>query len=65
MTSFVLGSKPLIELTQKSYEMTATNMMMLKSFTNNLEEIDALNSQINELVKLVDHCKDVLKQMED
>jgi len=65
MTSFVLGSKPLIELTQKAYEMTATNMMMLKSFTNNLEEINALNSQVNELIKLVNHCKDVLKQMED
>ena len=64
MTSFILGSKPLIELNLKCLEIAATSLMMARNFSNSTEEINALNKEINQIIELVDHSNNVLKQME-
>ena len=65
MRTFVLGSKPLISLTLRSYEIAATTLMLARNITANLSEIDALNKEINSIVALADQCEAVLKNMED
>lgn len=65
MKTFVLGSKPLINLTLRSYEIAATTLMLARNITANLSEIDALNKEINSIVALADQCEAVLKNMED
>lgn len=64
MTSLVLGSVPQIERTMHCYEMSATALMMAKNFSSSIEELNALNEEIQEIIKLADHCKDILKQLE-
>ncbi|MFZ4545860.1 MAG: hypothetical protein ACOYN4_00415 [Bacteroidales bacterium] len=46
------------------YEMSATALMMAKNFSSSIEELNALNEEIQEIIKLADHCKDILKQLE-
>lgn len=64
MKTLVLGSVPQIERTLKCYEFVATDLMQVRNFTSNLAELDALNKEIHEIIKLADHCKDVLKNLE-
>jgi len=65
MNTFVLGSKPLITLTLRSYEIAATTLMMARNITNDLSEIAAMNKEINAIIGLAEQCEDVLKNMED
>ena len=65
MNTFVLGSKPLISLTLRSYEIAATTLMLARNITSDLTEIAALNKEINAIVALAEQCEDVLKNMED
>ena len=65
MDQLILASRPLIELTQRSYEVAATSLMMARNFTPELAELNALNKEINQLVELIDHCALILKNTED
>jgi hypothetical protein len=42
MKSFILGSKPLIELNQKCLEIAAVSLMMARCFSLEAEEISVL-----------------------
>lgn len=64
MKTFVLGSKPLIDLTLRSYEITATTLMLARNLTDDLCEINALNKAINTITELAGQCEAVLKNME-
>jgi hypothetical protein len=65
MNTFVLGSKPLINLTLRSYEIAATTLMLARNITSDLSEIAAMNKEINSIIALAEQCEDVLKNMED
>ena len=63
MTSFILGSIPLITLNKTCLEIVASNLMLFRDQTPNLSEIDALNKEIKTIISLVDQCDSVLKTL--
>ncbi len=65
MNTFVLGSKPLISLTLRSYEIAATTHMLARNITSDLSEIAAMNKEINSIIALADQCEEILNNMED
>ena len=64
MKTFILGSKPLIELNMKCLEIAATNLMQVRNFSSNLSEINCLNNEIKQIIGLIDHSKDIIEQIE-
>jgi uncharacterized membrane protein YdfJ with MMPL/SSD domain len=64
MNSFVLGSLPLISITQKCYEYTASGLIMARELSTNLSEIDAMTKEIKVIMALAEQCEAIIKEME-
>ncbi|MFZ4547890.1 MAG: hypothetical protein ACOYN4_10670 [Bacteroidales bacterium] len=65
MKSFILGSKPLIELNQKCLEIAAVSLMMARCFSLEAEEISVFDKELKLINELIDHSKAVLKNLDD
>lgn len=65
MKQLVIGSKPLVTITLRSYEISTAALMLSKSITSCDLERDNLQREIDTLKPLIDQATDVLKNMED
>ncbi len=64
MNAFVLGSLPLLSITQKCYEFTASGLIMAREISTNVSEIDALTKEIKIIMALSEQCASVIKAIE-
>jgi hypothetical protein len=62
MATFALGSKPMIELTLRSYEMNLAALMIYRSISKDPKVIADATSEIQQLESLIEQTTEILKR---